>query len=137
MLDSESSWERFLVALRSDVDDIQGGTTHEGIHIGVMSGTLDLMQRAYPGSEIRDGVLRFEPRLPAAVGGVSFWMQFRRTPVHVSLDHHRLELTVHREGADRPIKVGVGDDVRELCPGDTETFTLSAAVAARRHESRV
>ena len=136
-LDSESSWERFLIALRSDVDDIQGGTTHEGIHLGVMSGTLDLMQRAYPGSEIRDGVLRFEPRLPAAVGGVSFWMQFRRTPVHVSLDHHRLELTVHREGADRPIKVGVGDDVRELCPGDTETFTLSAAVAAGRRESRV
>ena len=56
---------------------------------------------------------------------------------HVSLDHHRLELVVHREGADRPIKVGVGDDVRELCPGRHRDFTLSAAVAARRHESRV
>src|SRR6516162_11451606 len=32
-LDPESSWERFLVALRSDVDDIQGGTTKEGIHL--------------------------------------------------------------------------------------------------------
>jgi hypothetical protein len=26
--------------------------------MGVMSGTVDLMQRAYPGTEIRDGVLR-------------------------------------------------------------------------------
>ena len=68
-LDPERSWERFLVALRSDAEDIQGGTTREGIHMGVMSGTLDLMQRAYPGSEIRDGVLRFEPRLPAARRG--------------------------------------------------------------------
>ena len=37
-LDPESSWDRFLVALRSDADDVQGGTTKEGIHLGVMAG---------------------------------------------------------------------------------------------------
>ena len=37
-LDPEKSWERFLVALRSDPEDIQRGTTQEGIHIGVMAG---------------------------------------------------------------------------------------------------
>ncbi len=60
-IDPESSWERFLIALESDVGDIQGGTTKEGIHTGVMSGTLDLVQRAYLGTEIRDDVLRFDP----------------------------------------------------------------------------
>ena len=49
-LDPESSWERFLVALESDVGDVQGGTTKEGIHMGVMSGTLDLVQRSYAGT---------------------------------------------------------------------------------------
>jgi trehalose/maltose hydrolase-like predicted phosphorylase len=136
-LDTESSWGRFLVALRSDAEDIQGGTTREGIHMGVMSGTLDLMQRAYPGSEIRNGVLRFEPRLPAALEQVSFRMQFQRTPVHVALDHDRLELTVQREGAGGPIKVAVGDEVRDLCPGDQETFELSATVPVGERESRV
>ena len=48
-LDPESSWERFLVALKSDVGDVQGGTTKEGIHMGVMAGTLDLVQRGYIG----------------------------------------------------------------------------------------
>ena len=137
-LDPERSWERFLVALRSDAEDIQGGTTREGIHMGVMSGTLDLMQRAYPGSEIRDGVLQFEPRLPAAVEEVSFSMQFQRTPLRVTLDHDRLVLTVHREGAGGAIRVGIGDDVRELCPGDTETFELSApAASAQARDSDV
>jgi trehalose/maltose hydrolase-like predicted phosphorylase len=136
-LDPESSWTRFLVALRSDVEDIQGGTTREGIHMGVMGGTLDLMQRAYSGTEIRDGVLHFEPRLPEALEQVSFWMQFQRTPVQVTLDDDRLELAVHREGAGGPIKVAVGDEVRELCPGDKETFELSAAVAAGDRETRV
>ena len=135
-LDPERSWERFLAALRSDAEDIQGGTTREGIHMGVMSGTLDLMQRAYPGSEIRDGVLQFEPRLPAAVDEVSFSMQFQRTPLRVTLDHDRLVLTVHREGMGGAIRVGIGDDVRELCPGDTETFELSAPAAAGRPEAQ-
>ena len=105
--------------------------------MGVMSGTVDLVQRAYPGTEIRDGVVRFQPRLPAAVEHVAFRMQFRRTPLLVALDHDRLELTVHREGAGGPIKVGVGDEVRELCPGDTETFELSTPVAAGGRESRM
>ena len=65
-IDPESSWERFLVALESDVEDIQGGTTKEGIHMGVMAGTLDLVQRGYAGTDVRDGVLCFDPRLPAS-----------------------------------------------------------------------
>src|ERR1700719_3129880 len=58
-IDPESSWERFLIALRSDAEDIQGGTTKEGIHMGVMAGTLGLMQRNYAGAHVYDGVLHF------------------------------------------------------------------------------
>ena len=134
-LEPEKSWERFLVALRSDPEDIQRGTTQEGIHIGVMAGTVDLMQRSYPGTEIRDGVLHFQPRLPAAVEQVEFWMQFQRTPLLVSLDRDRLTLTVHREGAGGPIRIAVGDTARELCPGETEIFELSSPVAAGGQES--
>src|SRR6185437_13521247 len=43
------SWSLFSEALRSDVGDIQGGTTPEGIHLGAMAGTLDLLQRCYTG----------------------------------------------------------------------------------------
>ena len=45
-------------------------------------------------------------------------------------------LTVHREGAGGPIRVAVGDEVRELCPGETETFELSSPVAAGRTRDR-
>ena len=98
--------------------------------------TSNLTKYYYPGSEIRDGVLQFEPRLPAAVEEVSFSMQFQRTPLRVTLDHDRLVLTVHREGMGGAIRVGIGDDVRELCPGDTETFELSAPAAAGRPEAQ-
>ena len=78
-VDPESSWERFLVALESDIGDIQGGTTREGIHLGVMSGTLDLVQRAYLGTEIRDGVRPLRPEADRTGStGCRFAMQFRR-----------------------------------------------------------
>ncbi|MGH9278327.1 MAG: glycoside hydrolase family 65 protein [Acidimicrobiales bacterium] len=123
-IDPESSWERFLVALGSDVDDIQGGTTKEGIHLGVMAGTLDLVQRRYTGMDVSDGVLRFDPRLPQGLDELSFSMQFRGTPLRVSVARARLTVAVAREGVTRPIRVAIGDDVRELGAGDETAFDL-------------
>jgi trehalose/maltose hydrolase-like predicted phosphorylase len=39
----------------SDVQDIQGGTTSEGIHLGTMAGTLDVLKRCYTGADLRHG----------------------------------------------------------------------------------
>ena len=89
-IDPESSWERFLGALQSDIGDIQGGTTAEGIHTGVMAGTLDLVQRIYLGTEIREGVVHFEPRLRERLDGLSLPMQFRGTPIRVRIEGSEL-----------------------------------------------
>ena len=129
-LDPESSWDRFLVALRSDVDDVQGGTTKEGIHLGVMAGTLDVVQRYYAGTHIRDSVLYFDPQLPSELGGLSFPMQFRETAILVTLSRDRLTLAVHPDGASHPIRAGIPGDVRELCPGDQAVFELGGRVSA-------
>ncbi|HEV2356667.1 MAG TPA: glycosyl hydrolase family 65 protein, partial [bacterium] len=123
-LDPESSWQRFLVALESDVGDVQGGTTKEGIHMGVMSGTLDLVQRSYAGTHIRDGVLCFEPRLTRQLDGLSFSMQFQGTLILVTFADGRLTVAADREGVSPPVKVAVRDEVRELRAGDRWTFEL-------------
>jgi len=124
-IDPESSWDRFLVALRSDVDDIQGGTTKEGIHLGVMAGTLDLVQRYYAGAQIRDGALYFAPRLPSGLGGLSFRILFREAPILVTLNGERLTLDVQPEGASHEIRAGIPGDIRALGPGDQAVFELS------------
>ena len=122
-IDPEGSWERFLVALESDVGDVQGGTTKEGIHMGVMSGTLDLIQRAYLGSEIRGDTLYFDPKETERLDGLSLAMQFRGLPLEVSLSGGELTVTAESHGVSRPVKVGLGDQVHELCPGDSVTFS--------------
>jgi trehalose/maltose hydrolase-like predicted phosphorylase len=131
-IEPESSWERFMVALESDVVDVQGGTTKEGIHMGVMCGTLDLIQRGFVGSEIRDGVLYFDPKLPDRLEGLSFALQFRRTPLRVTLASGELTVIADAEGFSRPVRVGVGDEVRELCAGDRWVFSLRRGTNVER-----
>jgi trehalose/maltose hydrolase-like predicted phosphorylase len=127
-IDPEHSWERFLVALESDVGDVQGGTTKEGIHLGVMAGTLDLVQRAYTGAEIRDGVLYFAPTLTDRLDGLTFPMQVHGTPIRVTLRADELTVVI-TGGFSRAIRVGIGDDVRELGAGERCTFTLAGTGA--------
>ena len=63
----QCSWEFFENALRSDLDDTQGGTTAEGIHLGAMAGSVDLIQRCYLGIETNDNAIWFNPVLPTEV----------------------------------------------------------------------
>jgi trehalose/maltose hydrolase-like predicted phosphorylase len=131
----DSSWQRFLVALESDIGDVQGGTTQEGIHLGVMAGTLDLIQRVYLGAEIRGDVLSFSPRLTDRLDGLSFRMEIRGTPIRVSLSGRRLNVT--GEGPGQRIEVVVGGEVRELSPGGSHTFALDAAPTADHQQQEV
>ncbi len=52
-LNRRRSWSLFSEALESDVADVQGGTTSEGIHLGAMAGTIDLIPHCYTGIEVR------------------------------------------------------------------------------------
>jgi trehalose/maltose hydrolase-like predicted phosphorylase len=122
-LDPERAWEMFMTALESDVGDIQGGTTQEGIHMGVMAGTLDLIQRGYVGAEIRDGTLYFGPKLNDRLDGLSLLMRFRETSVEVTLKEGKLTVATQTDGFNRSIKVGIGDEVREI--KDEERYALT------------
>ena len=59
--------------------------------MGVMGGTLDLVQRIYLGAEIRDGVVYFDPRLPDRLDGLSLPMQFRGTAIRVDARGERAD----------------------------------------------
>ncbi|HEX5973549.1 MAG TPA: glycosyl hydrolase family 65 protein, partial [Rubrobacteraceae bacterium] len=123
-LDPESSWDRYMVALESDVGDVQGGTTKEGIHMGVMAGTLDLIQRGYLGTVIRDGTLHFDPKPVGNLDGLTFPMRFRGMPLEIKLEGDTLTVAAQSDGFSQPIRVGVGDTVREVKAGESFAFGI-------------
>ena len=86
------SWALFKQALHSDIGDIQGGTTAEGIHLGAMAGTVDLIQRCYTGIELRDDELWFNPVLPDELTRLSFQVRYRRHSLHVDITNDVLSV---------------------------------------------
>lgn len=121
--DREGSWELFKQALRADIDDIQGGTTAEGIHLGAMSGTLDLIQRGYTGIETRGGMLRFNPCLPRGLSYLRMRLRYRGQSLEMVLTPERLHLNC-RECAAKPIKVALGQKIAFIQGGGSLDFTL-------------
>ncbi len=119
--DRQRSWRLFCDALKSDIDDVQGGTTPEGIHLGAMAGTVDLVHRCFTGAEFHDDALRFNPRLPAEVDRLSLRMQYRERWLSIRVRTHALELELDPDG-QRPMDVFVCDERCTLQPGEPRTI---------------
>jgi len=61
---TQLAWELYSDALSSDYNDIQGGTTGEGIHAGVMAGTVMIALNTFGGINLKKEQLKMEPHLP-------------------------------------------------------------------------
>ncbi|MDJ0791614.1 MAG: glycosyl hydrolase family 65 protein [Acidimicrobiia bacterium] len=121
--DRERSWEFFQGALLSDVTDIQGGTTPEGIHLGAMAGTVDLVQRGFTGIETREGVLWLDPSIPEELGELQFDIRYRGLLLDFHITPDRLTVTT-KPGNGEPISVGIRDRIIQVPAGTTETVVL-------------
>jgi trehalose/maltose hydrolase-like predicted phosphorylase len=119
----ERDWSLFQEALRSDIDDIQGGTTHEGIHLGAMAGTVDLIQRCHTGLEMREGVLWFNPELPRELTGVRMRIHYHGHWLSVVLTEERLVVSFDR-GWSPAARIGYCGEVHEMEQGETREFAI-------------
>ena len=123
--DRKRSWEFFKGALLSDVTDIQGGTTPEGIHLGAMAGTVDLVQRGFTGIETREDTLWLDPAIPEELGQLRFEIFYRGHLLDFHIPPDQLTVTT-RPGEAKPIRLGIRNQVIEVPAGTTETVPLGA-----------
>jgi alpha,alpha-trehalase len=114
--DRSRSWDFFLEALASDVSDSQGGTTAEGIHLGAMAGTVDLLQRCYTGLEVRHDALWLDPELPTELKRLEFSILYRGQLLDLSF-HDGGVTVVSRTSEAAPVAVGIEGMVTELQAG--------------------
>jgi trehalose/maltose hydrolase-like predicted phosphorylase/beta-phosphoglucomutase-like phosphatase (HAD superfamily) len=119
----EQAWRFLMRALESDVADVQGGTTAEGIHLGAMAGTVDVVLRCLTGLRARGEALWFDPALPPQVKRVKFSIHYRHHRLDVALTEDQLQIS-SRPGEGRPIQVHVHDQTIRLVPGARHEFSL-------------
>lgn len=122
--DRPASWDLFINALENDIADIQGGTTPEGIHLGSMAGTVDIIQRCYAGIEPKGDVLWLDPCLPDTLKRMRFHVHYRGHSIEIEVTHEKLKVT-SKHSIARSIQVGFNGKTHKLNAGDVKVFTLS------------
>ncbi|MER6671840.1 glycosyl hydrolase family 65 protein [Streptomyces sp. NPDC000983] len=118
------AWQFCQEALQGDIADVQGGTTGEGIHLGAMAGTLDLVQRGLTGLETREGALWLDPVPLPELSSYGFSLRYQGNwGVRVRLERGLLEIAVPSHDVS-PIDVRLPGRSVLVEPGKTVRLEL-------------
>ena len=117
--DPRASWNFFKEALQSDVADIQGGTTPEGVHIGAMGGLDDVLLTRYAGIDTLGETLSLDPCLPEELPALRLAIVYRGRRVALDLTRERVRISLDGE-SETPLDVMVQGIKHTLLKGDSE-----------------
>lgn len=81
----ELAYEYWREAALTDLHDLHGNL-HQGLHIASLAGAWSVAVAGFGGMRDYDGALTFAPRLPSAMNGLNFHLNFRGRLLHVSID---------------------------------------------------
>ena len=116
-LDRKASWAFLCEALSSDLVDLNRGTTREGIHLGSMAGTVDILSRCYAGLETRSGALWLNPALPDELESLAFGLRYRGLQLDLRITHDLIEVEA-LQGAAGPITLLIKGEPHSLHAGE-------------------
>ncbi|MGH3561679.1 MAG: glycoside hydrolase family 65 protein [Mycobacterium sp.] len=116
--------EYFRQVLDSDVADIQGGTTSEGIHLAAMAGSIDLLQRCFTGLEVFAGRLVLDPIWPKVLGVLEFPISYRGHRLYLQVQGRGVQISADADPGPNapPIVVECRGQAQHLAPGRTVRF---------------
>ncbi|GFG76273.1 trehalose-phosphatase [Mycobacterium botniense] len=119
--DRDRALKYFQQLLLSDIADVQGGTTFEGIHLAAMAGSVDLLQRCFTGLEFRADRIVLNPLWPETLGTLTFPLRYRGHRLHVQVSGRQAKVTSDSEQTNA-IDIEYGGRVHSLMPGCTIEF---------------
>ncbi len=123
MANKETAWKWFVEAMESDIFDTQGGTTPEGIHCGVMAGTIDLITRYFAGIDFSKTIPQIAPNLPGHWNRLEMAVIHRKRRYQLELSHDRVKITLTGL-TKKPQPVKIGTRKVNLSWGKTRTIRL-------------
>jgi len=94
--DESLSWELYYDALESDYNDIQGGTTAEGIHAGVMAGTIMIAITTFAGIDLRGNLLSVNPSLPERWKAMKFGLKFKGVDFQFEITNEKVSVVANK-----------------------------------------
>lgn len=93
-------------ALVSDFEDSQKGSTKEGIHLGIMAGTVNYITKHYAGISVENNQLMFQPQLPITVKNLKFRIQFHGNIFAINITKTKFKIRLMTKTYPQKIMVG-------------------------------
>ena len=119
----DTVWNWFMEAMRSDIYDTQGGTTTEGVHTGVMAGTLDVIYRYFAGISLMGNSPEIHPQLPPHWKSLQFSFCHERIWYDLKITQERLSITSRKRGG-KQVFIKVHGKETGLLPGKEKVLRL-------------
>jgi trehalose/maltose hydrolase-like predicted phosphorylase len=122
---TRESWQWYQDVLRSDLYDTQGNTTHEGIHAGIMAGSIDIAMRGFAGISLQDDIIRINPRLPRRWQGMKLRFCHKKIWFSLSINKSKISLLIKGPaGKFLKIPIEINHKIHNLALGKTCRFSL-------------
>ncbi len=87
---TKQSWKWYCEVLNSDINDIQGGTTPEGIHTGVMGGSVYIAIKRYAGVDLINGIINVDPDIPKKWKHIYFKIKYKDVWYIFEIEKHKI-----------------------------------------------
>ncbi len=116
-----TAWDWFLEAVKSDIYDSQGGTTIEGIHTGVMAGTLDVIIRYFAGINFSGSNPEINSHLPEHWDSLSFRICDKKIWYYFEFTQKSVSVTVETKGKSA-VHMTINGKQAILQPGKKKTI---------------
>lgn len=116
--DYSLSWSMYNEAIQSDYNDIQGGTTAEGVHTGVMAGTIWIIISTFAGIEF-DSILKINPQLPKHWDEIEFGLVYKKITYKFKVSHNSILIK-----SDKNSKIVIQKQVFQLIENENLDISL-------------
>jgi HAD superfamily hydrolase (TIGR01509 family) len=93
----EESYNFFYDAIKSDFVDIQGGTTGEGIHTGLMASTVTQTIVNFVGINFKSGMITINPNLPSHWRSIQFSFTYQKIRYSINISKRKIEIQLHKK----------------------------------------
>lgn len=116
--DGAKAYDYFMKCIRTDLDDMQKNTK-DGLHMANMAGAWMSIVHGFAGLRAWEGMLSFQPLLPAGLEGYEFSVKYRRQRLKVEADKNGVSYQMISNGSLTIIHNGEPVD---LVPGQKTSF---------------
>jgi len=122
--DKELAWTLYMESLESDYVDIQGGTTGEGIHTGVMGGTIILTLSSFGGITFFTDILQVNPELPGLWKNIHFSCSFQNNDYVFNIQNDKVRIYLHSSESES-VHIRIKNVTKQLQPNSWNEFTIT------------